>query len=386
VQIKPFPNVNNDTLFFDSEVYISALILKFMELNDKVIREISAIVVVVLFGILVFFAIKPLIFAVLWGLILAYIFNPVYLWINKVIRNKTLAVSIMLVLIILIIMLPLWFIAPMIVQQVFEVFRSSQALDITGFIKAFFPTASAQFVAQLSTTISTLLGKATSTVMSSIVDTFMNLPLLAVNLFIMAFVFFFALRDSGKLKEFARGVSPLNKAKEKIVVKHFKDITYSIVYGHLIVRIIQGLLAGLGFFIFGVSNAFVLSIIAIFLCILPVVGAFLLWIPIAIYMFVSGNTAVAIAFVLYNAIIVSNIDNVLLAYFVSKRTNLSPVFTLISSIGGLFLFGIIGLVLGPLIFAYFIILLDLYREKNLLSLFSSDDEAKEEPKTPPETK
>lgn len=352
-----------------------------MELNDKLIREISVIVVTLLFGILVFFAIKPMIFAVIWGLILAYIFNPVYVRINRHIKSKTFAAVLTLLLIVLVIMIPLWFIVPVIVRQVFEIFTSSQTFDISGLITKLFPTASAPFTMQLVTTINTLVGKATSAVMSSLVDLFLNIPLLLVNFCVVAFVFFFALRDSDKLKEFIKGISPLSKTKEKTVVKHFKDITYSIVYGRFIVGIIQGLLAALGFFIFGIHNALVLSLIGIFLCTLPIVGVYLLWIPIAVYMFIAGNTALAIAFVLYNGIIVSNIDNLLLAYFVSKRTNLSALFALISSIGGLFLFGIIGVLLGPLIFAYFIILLDLYREKNLLSLFSSDEEVRGEVKT-----
>jgi predicted PurR-regulated permease PerM len=91
-------------------------------------------------------------------------------------------------------------------------------------------------------------------------------------------------------------------------------------------------------------------------------------------MFAYGPLAPAIAFTVYNIVIVSNIDNVLRAYILSRRTNLSPVFALISAVGGLFLFGIIGLILGPLIFAYFIILLDMYKNKNLLSLFAKEED------------
>lgn len=353
-----------------------------MELNDKVIREISAIAVVVIFGILVFFAIKPLIFAVIWGLLLAYVFSPVYRKINDYTGNKTLSSSLTLLLVALIILVPLWFIVPIMVQQVFEIFRFSQTLDLNGMVSNLFPTASSQFSSQLGTTLATLIGKATSTVMNYLVNIFLNLPLLIVNLFVIGFVFFFSLRDSEKLKEFISGISPLSKDKEKIVIKHFKDITYSLIYGHFLVGIVQGLLAGIGFIIFGVENALVLSMFAILLCVLPIVGVFLLWIPIAIYMFAMGHVAIAIAFVLYNAVVVSNIDNLLLAYIVSKRTNLSPVFALISSIGGLFLFGILGIILGPLIFAYFIILIDLYREKNLLNLFASDETSKQGIKTP----
>lgn len=355
-----------------------------MELNDKMIREISAILVALVFGILVFLAIKPFIFAVIWGLILAYIFMPVFNWINFRLNGKTISALIIVFLVALVTIVPIWFVVPIIVQQVFELFTYSQTLDLTSMIQNIFPTSSPQFTAQLSTTITSLIGKGTSSVMNSLISTFLDIPMLIVNMVIIGLVFFFTMRDYDKLKEFIKGISPLSKAKEKIVVKHFKDITYSTIYGRFVVGLVQGLLASLGFVIFGVNNALVLSALAIFLCLIPVVGVFLIWIPLAVYMLIMGQTGIAIAFVLYNGIIVSNIDNLLMAYLLSKRTNLSPLFALISSIGGLFLFGVIGIILGPLIFAYFIIILDLYREKNLLSLFATDEESKLE--TAPETK
>jgi len=353
-----------------------------MELNDKVIREISAIGVVILFAVLVFFAIEPFIFAVIWGLILAYIFMPVFKKINVYVKNKTISALIILLVLSLIILVPLWFIVPLIVQQIFELFKSSQNLDITGIVQNIFPTSSPQFTAQLSATITSLIGKGTSSAMNSMLDIFVNIPLLLVNIVIVGFILFFTLRDYDKLKEFIKGISPLGKAKEKIVVKHFEDITYSTIYGRFVVGIVQGLLASLGFIAIGAHNALVLSALAIFLCLIPVLGSFLIWIPLGIYLLATGKIGVGIAYICYNAIIVSNIDNLLFAYMMSKRTNLSSLVAFISSIGGLYLFGITGIILGPLIFAYFIILLDLYREKNLLSLFAIDEEAKVEVKTP----
>lgn len=344
-----------------------------MEINEKIVREISAILVIILFGILVFFAVEPLIFAILWGLILGYIFMPVYHKIRSYVKNDSLAASLVLILAILIILIPLWFIVPLMIQQVFELFKFSQTLDVSGFVNSLFPTATSQFTVQFSVTLNTLIGKLASAIMNSLIETSLNIPLMLIDIGVIAFVFFFTLKDARKIKEFVRSISPLSKSKEKIVVKQFKDITYSTVYGRFIVGIVQGLLAGLGFLIFGVKNALILTVLAVFLAVLPVLGVFLLWIPIAIYMFMQGNIAIAIAFVLYNLILVSNIDNVLFAYIVSNRTTLSPVFALLSSIGGLFLFGVIGLILGPLIFAYFIILVDLYRNKNLLDLFSEDE-------------
>jgi predicted PurR-regulated permease PerM len=251
-----------------------------------------------------------------------------------------------------------------------------QTLDMASLVSNIFPGASTQFLSQLSVALSTIISKLSSSVLNYLINAFLNIPTLLIDVLVICFVFFFTLRDSERLKEFVKAMSPLSASREKMLIKYFEDVTYSIIYGVVVVGVIQGLLAGLGFLIFGVENALVLTVLAIFFAVLPIAGPFFVWIPIAIYMFSLGNTAVAIAFLLYNLIIVSGADNVLRVYILSKRTNLSPVFALISAIGGLFLFGVIGLILGPLIFAYFIILLDMYREKNLLSLFMHEEDGK----------
>ena len=352
-----------------------------MELDNKLIKEISAIAVIIIFGILVFFSVKPIIMAIAWGLILAYIFMPVYNQVHKYTKNDILSASLTLILALLIVVLPIWFLLPTAFQQVFELYKLSQSLDINGFLQSILPSASPQLLTQFAAAINTFLGNFASTLLNSIVTTTLNLPLIFIDIIVVAFVFFFSLKDSDKIIAFVKSISPLSKSNEKIVTQQFKDITYSTIYGRFVVGLVQGLFAGLGFLIFGVGNTLVLTIAAIILGVLPVIGVFLIWIPIAIYMFVSGNVVIAIIFTLYNLIIVSNIDNLISVYIISKRTTLSPFIALISSIGGLFLFGVIGLILGPLIFAYFIILLDLYRNKNLLSLFSEEEPSGESKKS-----
>jgi len=352
-----------------------------MELDHKLLKEISAIVVIILFGVLVFLSIKPIIMAIAWGFILAYVFMPVYKQIHKYTKNDIFSASVTLVLALLIVALPLWFLLPTAFQQVFELYKLSQSLDVTGFLSSILPSASPQLLTQFTAAINTFLGNFASTILNSIVTTTLDLPLIFIDIVVVAFVFFFSLKDSDKIIAFVKSISPLSKSNEKIVIKQFKDITYSTIYGRFIVGLIQGLFAGLGFLIFGVGNTLVLTIGAIILGVLPVVGVFLIWIPLAIYMFVSGHIVAAIIFTLYNLIIVTNIDNLISIYIISKKTTLSPFIALISSIGGLFLFGVIGLILGPLIFAYFIILLDLYRNKNLLSLFSEEEPSGESKKS-----
>lgn len=345
-----------------------------MELNERNIRRISVLILILVLAILVFLLIEPILLSIIGGLILAYTFFPVYRIVLRKVRAKNAAATIVSLLVILIILVPIYFFIPFMVNQVFEIFQSAKTLNIQTFIKAVFPSAPNSFIIQMTATFDSLVGKISSSVLNSLVSFLLDIPTILFNLLIVAFVFFYALRDSDRLGEFMSSLSPLNKLQEKKLVQQFKDITNSIVYGQIIVGIVQGLAAGLGFFVFGVPNALILTALAVILSIIPVLGPFFVWIPAAVYLFSLGNTLPATLFLLYNLILVSNVDNFLRLYLISKKADLSQVVVLIGMVGGLFIFGILGLILGPLILAYFITFLNAYRANTLSSLFSVEKE------------
>ncbi len=260
------------------------------------------------------------------------------------------------------------------INQIFEFFKYSKDLNIQEIIKILFPAAPDSFLIQMTVTFDNLISQITSTVLNTLVNLLIDIPKILFNLVIVAFVFFFALRDSDKLSEFASALSPLNKNQEKKVVQQFKDITNSVVYGQVIIGFVQGLTAGLGFLIFGIPHALLFAAMAIMLSIIPLIGPFIIWVPALIYLFIQGNTLSAVIFLIYNIVIVSNIDNILRIYILSKRTNLSTVIVLIGMIGGLFIFGILGLIIGPLLLAYFITFLHAYKDNTLSSLFNKEKE------------
>ena len=134
---------------------------------------------------------------------------------------------------------------------------------------------------------------------------------------------------------------------------------------------IQGIIAGLGFFIFGVPNALLLTILAAIAGIFPIIGTTIVWAPVAIYLFVAGDMFSAVGVVVFG-LIASVIDNVLKPMFVSQRTSMPTSMILIGMIGGFFLFGILGFILGPLILAYLIIILEIYRNKRVPGILIQD--------------
>ncbi len=343
-----------------------------MELSDKNIKRISVFILILLLAVLAFILVRPILLSVIGGLLLAYTFFPIYKIVLRRIKNKNFSATLVSIFVVLLIIVPLYFFVPFMVNQVFGLFQAAQKFEIGTLIKAIFPSAPDPFIIQMSATLGGVVNKISSSVLNGLVDLLLELPTIMFHLVIVAFVFFFALRDSDILTEFTSALSPLNKTQEKKLVQQFKDITNAIVYGHVIVGIVQGLVAGIGLYIFGIHNALILTVLAIILSVIPVLGAFFVWIPANIYLFTTGDTFSATLFLLYNIILVSNIDNVLRIYVVSRKTELSQVIVLIGMTGGLFIFGILGLILGPLILAYFVTFLKAYKDNTLSSLFTTE--------------
>ena len=322
--------------------------------------------------IMAFIIIKPILLSIISGLILAYVFNPLYYNIKKVIKEKNTSALIVGLLVVLIIFIPLWFLIPLLIQQVFQSFNTLQTLDVGGFVKQILPTTSAQIHTSLTNAILNFIGQITNTSLSTLGGFLLELPKVLLNLAVLIFVFFYTLRDQDKLKKFISGISPLKKENEKVFVKQFKGMTSSIIFGYIIVGIIQGIATGIGLLIFGVPNALLLTLFAIGASIIPLIGPWLIWVPAAIYLLTTGHTTAAIIFTVYSAVIVSSIDNFLRPYIVARKTNSSSVIVLVGMIGGLLVFGLLGIIIGPLILSYAILFIEAYKNKTLAEMFASE--------------
>jgi predicted PurR-regulated permease PerM len=140
-------------------------------------------------------------------------------------------------------------------------------------------------------------------------------------------------------------------------------MTKAIVLGQLVVALVQGVCGGLGFLIFGIDGAVLWGLIMTILSFIPLLGSFLIWLPAGIVQLIQHNYYSGIGILLWGAIVVSNIDNLLRPRLVKKRTNVNPVITLLGAFIGLDFFGIIGIVVGPLILALFFVLVQMFRQE-----------------------
>jgi predicted PurR-regulated permease PerM len=204
--------------------------------------------------------------------------------------------------------------------------------------------------------------------MNSFAELLTNLPTLSLHLLVVAFTFFFALRDQDEIIAYIKSMLPFSKEVERKLFNYTKGITSSVIYGQIFIGLLQGIIVGLGLFIFGVPNPVFLTLAAIFASILPILGPFMIWVPVVIYLLIGGNNVAAWGVGIFG-IIASTIDNIIRPIIVSKKTQMHSGLALIGMISGLFLFGILGLILGPLILGYLIIVLELYRNNKMPVFF-----------------
>jgi len=343
-----------------------------MEFNEADAKKLVIGSILLILAVLAFLILQPVFVSVITGLLLAYIFLPVYKYLVRIVRYKSLAAGILLAVLILIIVIPFWIFFPNLIDQFFALFRTIQTLNISQVIRNFFPGASEQFVVQVSLVFNDLSSNLTSLVLNYLLSLSTNIPNLLIQFLIIAFVFFFTIKDTDALMKFVSDISPFGKSKRAALVSHFRGITDSIIYGHIIAGIVQGLFAGIGFYFAGFSNSAVLTLITMIICIIPFLGAFIMWVPASIYLFATGNTTITFIYLIYNIVIVANIDNLIRTYIVSRRTDISQAVILVGMMGGLLVFGVIGLIIGPLILGYFIIFLKSYKDKTLYALFSDE--------------
>ncbi|MFA4952910.1 MAG: AI-2E family transporter, partial [Candidatus Pacearchaeota archaeon] len=255
-----------------------------------------------------------------------------------------------------------------------KLYLTAQQIDFIAPLKNFFPSffASDQFSAEVASIIQSFIKKITNYLVDSFASLVLNFPTLLMKTFVVLFTLFFVLRDKDELIEYIKSLLPFSKEVENKLFYYSKGITSSVIYGQVVVGIFQGLIAGIGFFIFGVPNSLLLSLAAMLISILPLLGPFLVWVPVVIYLLIAGNTFSAMG-VLVFGLVASTVDNILRPAIVSRRTKIHSSIILTGMIGGLFIFGILGIILGPLILSYLLVILEFYRSKNIKGLFSASN-------------
>jgi predicted PurR-regulated permease PerM len=312
--------------------------------------------------------------AVLWGAAIAIIFAPLYRKIrDRLHGHANFAAAATLLIIIAIVIVPLIVVGMLLVRQAAGVYDRLQAGTV-NFQDYLSKTAEAapDWVTGLLTSVGiTNLGdlqerlaaglRAVSQLLAEqLVLLGQNTFVFVVGLFVMLYLLFFLLRDGDRLARRINDAVPLRTEQRRALTDKFTTVIRAMIKGTLAVAVVQGALGGLIFWLLGLPAPALWGVVMGILSLLPAVGSPVVWAPVAIYLLATGEIWQGIVLLAYGALVIGLIDNVLRPILVGKDTRIPDYVVLISTLGGLALFGVNGLLLGPVIAALFLAVWDIF--------------------------
>jgi predicted PurR-regulated permease PerM len=315
----------------------------------------------------------PFYSAVLWAVILALVFSPVERWFNNRLPNQpNLATFLTLLSIVGIVLVPVAFTGASIVSEATTLYENIQSGDIKlgSFLQRFLdalPTWATNFLAHFGVTdvadmqarIISLLAEGSQFFATQAVLVGQGTANVLLGTSIMLYLLYFFLRDGGKLSQKIIHAVPLADEYKDALFHKIAVVVRAMVKGTILVAIVQGFLGGLIFWALGIHAPVLWGVVMAFLSLLPAVGASIVWFPVAVYLLATGAFGKGLILMAFGAGVIGLVDNLLRPYLVGKDTALPDYIVLISTLGGIALLGLNGLVVGPLIAALFIAVWDI---------------------------
>ena len=332
-------------------------------------RWIAVLAVTAIALYLCWLMLRPFMGVLAWAIVLVIVFHPVHERVASRIGRRSWSALVSCVLVILVVVLPLTLLAAAVIQefskvvpnlpsnlsQVFsqqpailgrlsEWMQSRFALDIAGL---------QDFVIQQFRNLSERLLGASFSLMGNIVTSI-------VKAFFVVFTMYYLFRDGDKIVNRLPDALPFNREQSEAIILRTKQVVSASVYGVVTIAALQGFLAGLAYWILGIPSPMLWAVLTTFVCMIPVAGSFLVWLPLAIYLMLTGHWTKALLLIIWGALAISTIDNFLRPKLVGNQTRLHELFIFFSVLGGISVFGLLGIVLGPVVLAITLGLLETF--------------------------
>ena len=313
-------------------------------------------------GIGCFLVVRPFVSALLWAAILVFCTWPMFQWLTRRGLPRGAAALIMVLAAFVVLVVPIIYATPTSRAEIdalsgrLERMISGGLPDITPLLAAL-PFVGDEAVAwwhgiagesgALVALIRPYAGTIAQTALSLLLSVLSGIAEMLVAIFLAFFIY----RDGGTIAAYVQGLlQRLAGARGTHILELTANVTRGVVYGLIGTAIVQGIMTTFGLWLAGVPNALLLGVVAGVISILPV-GAPLVWIPAAIWLFTQGEWGWAIFMLLYGGLGISSADNIIRPWFISKGADLPLLLTLVGALGGVFAFGFLGLFLGPVLLA-----------------------------------
>jgi predicted PurR-regulated permease PerM len=326
-----------------------------------------------LITVLFLYLLKPFFYPIFWAAVIASLFRPFYNWLEEKIRRPSLSASVVLLAVLLIIILPIFLIGALLVNESIAIYTSlsEDHSPVKEFLKDV-PERVRQnpYVRSLNIDegllaekLSDMAKDITNFIFTSLKGFTQNTVVFVTMFLIMLYTLFFFIRDGETFLRKTVHLFPLGERRERMLYEKFTSATRATIKGTLVVAFIQGSLAGLLFSLVGIEGALIWWVLMVFLAVIPGVGCSIVWLPAGIVMLLTGHTWEGITILLTGTLVISMVDNALRPILVGRDIQMHPLFILFSTLGGIALFGVSGIVIGPIITALLLSLWQMYDQQ-----------------------
>jgi predicted PurR-regulated permease PerM len=337
------------------------------------LRNLFLVVTVLAVTVLFLWMIRSFVVTLVFAGIFSAMSYPLYERLLRLLRNRaTLASVSTLMVVVMIVVIPTLGFLGIVVSQAVDVSQAAgpwiqnhanswpelqERLRTTPLVGTLVPEQE-QIVESLSGAV-TWIG---SFLIDNVASATRGTAVFFLQLFVMLYAMFFFLIDGTKLMERILFLTPLTSDDEDRLLERFVSVTRATLKGSLVVGLIQGGLAGAGFWVFGIGSAAFWGTVMGVLSVIPAVGAGLVWAPAVVFLMIGGRIGAALGLLIWCGAVVGTVDNFLRPRLIGRDTKMSDLLILLSTFGGLSLFGMVGFLLGPIIAALFVTLWDLAGE------------------------
>ena len=315
--------------------------------------------------------------AIVLALLIASVFHPVYLRVKKFFKGREHSASLCMSLLILLILgIPVgWFIGT-VSKEAFDFYsrtrdevslkKIQETLESDSVwaqrLRKYGKMTGLEFTPETVEKLAASVGRRVGlTLYDQLRTAASNLLSFLVHFFLMLLVIYYLFRDGVRLKDYLIQLIPVPRTQLQKVVDKFQEMGRAIIVGNGLSGLVQGILGGLGFYAFGLHSPFLWGTIIAFMAFLPIIGASVVFLPATAILMIQGETAKGIAYLIYNLCYSSLIEYLLKPRFIGKGMQMNSLLVFIGIIGGIKLFGIMGIVYGPLVITTFLTLAEIYR-------------------------
>jgi predicted PurR-regulated permease PerM len=313
---------------------------------------------------------------IFWAATVGIIFLPVQHGLERKLKGRrSLAAALSVLLIFFTVLVPALLVGSAVASEAVQLYSQIQRgdLDPGGVLRWFqelMPQATAFLerlgidVEQVPGKLSAAAVKASQFVAGLALSTGQNLARFAVMFFVMLYLLFFVLRDGDRLLAEMIRALPLGDDRERALFAKFAEVARATIKGTLVVGLVQGALGGAIFWLLGIQGAVFWGVVMVIMSVIPAVGASLIWAPAAVFLLASGDWGKAVALIAFGVLVIGLVDNFLRPLLVGRDTKMPDYLILLSTLGGMTLFGISGFVIGPIIASMFLAVWSMFAKYN----------------------